>query len=134
MSTEHADRTTLEANPPRPSWSDRLRRLLTGAYSREIMLTVLIVVLVAAYYARHPKNFPPVRSPATFFNNLAADGVLAVGMMLLHDRRLVRSVGRRLFALGRCVTGWLIRHSFLLFTGRFRWRCSPGCSSSCFAA
>ena len=66
-----------------PSWPVRLRRLLTGTYSREITLAVLIILLVAAYFARHPRNFPPVRSPATFFNNLAADGVLAIGMMTL---------------------------------------------------
>ncbi len=67
------------------------------------MLAAPIVVLVAAYYARHPKNFPPVRSPATFFNNLAADGVLAVGMMMMIGGLFDLSIGS-LFALGGVLT------------------------------
>ncbi len=75
------------------------------------MLAVLIAVLVAAYYARHPNNFPPVRSPATFFNNLAADGVLAIGMMMLMIGGLFDLSIGSLFALGGVMTALFATHA-----------------------
>jgi ribose/xylose/arabinose/galactoside ABC-type transport system permease subunit len=97
-----------------PSWPARVKRLVTGTYSREITLALLIVILVAAYFARHPKNFPPVRSSATFFNNLAADGVLAVGMMMLMIGGLFDLSVGSLFALGGVLTALFATHpSFL---------------------
>jgi ribose/xylose/arabinose/galactoside ABC-type transport system permease subunit len=93
-----------------PSWPERLRRLLSGTYSREITLAVLIILLVAAYFARHPRNFPPVRSPATFFNNLAADGVLAIGMMTLMIGGLFDLSIGSLFALGGVLAALFATH------------------------
>jgi ribose transport system permease protein len=61
----------------------RLRGLFTRAYSREITLLVLIVIMVATASLLYPRTFPTGNYALTIVNNLAADGVLAIGMMML---------------------------------------------------
>jgi ribose transport system permease protein len=104
---------TIEPVNPRvepPSWSSRARSILTGAYSREIMLAVLIIVLLAVYHARFPDNFLPTSRPATFFNILSADGVLAVGMMMLMIGGLFDLSIGSLFALGGVLSALFATH------------------------
>jgi ribose transport system permease protein len=80
--------------------ADRLRSLFGGAHSREVTLTVLIFVMIATASALYPRTFPTPNYALTVVNNLAADGVLAVGMMMLLIAGLFDlSVGSS-FALG----------------------------------
>ncbi len=71
---------------------------------------MLIVVLVAIFWARHPTNFLPISSPKTFFNLLAADGVLAIGMMMLMIGGLFDLSIGSLFALGGVLTAFFATH------------------------
>jgi ribose/xylose/arabinose/galactoside ABC-type transport system permease subunit len=57
--------------------------LFQGAYSREIGLAVLIVVLVAVFSLRYPATYPTWENARAVLRGLAGDGVLAIGMMLL---------------------------------------------------
>jgi ribose transport system permease protein len=67
----------------KPNWAARLRRLAQGAYSREIALAILILILIITFALRYPRTFPTFDNATAVLRGLAGDGVLAVGMMLL---------------------------------------------------
>jgi ribose transport system permease protein len=73
----------IVTNPKRASWRERFRRIAQGAYTREIALAVLIVVLIATFSLGYPRTFPTADNATAVLRGLAGDGVLAVGMMLL---------------------------------------------------
>jgi ribose/xylose/arabinose/galactoside ABC-type transport system permease subunit len=60
----------------------RVRALLRGGHSREVTLAILIALMIAVASSVYPRFFS-ARNGLTILNNLAADGVLAVGMMML---------------------------------------------------
>jgi ribose/xylose/arabinose/galactoside ABC-type transport system permease subunit len=84
-----------------------LRRLLRSEHSREATLAVLVVVMIAAASWHYPRFFT-WDNARVILNNLAADGVLAIGMMtLLIAGVFDLSVGST-FALGGVMLAYLM--------------------------
>jgi ribose transport system permease protein len=88
--------------------AERLRFLLASDHSREAMLALLIALMIVAASWRFPRFFD-WNNARVILNNLAADGVLAIGMMLLLIAGVFDlSVGST-FALGGVFLAFLMR-------------------------
>lgn len=79
--------------------------------SREAMLLALLVLQVIVFSILFPVSFPNFDNFAAILRNLAVDGILAVGMMLLLIGGLFDlSVGGML-SLAGVITGWLMKEA-----------------------
>jgi ribose transport system permease protein len=92
----------LGGRPPTP----RARR---WAFSREIGLTVLTVFTVILFSILYPISFFSLANFQAILRNLAVDGILAIGMMLLLiGGAFDLSVGS-MMSLAGVVVGWLLK-------------------------
>jgi len=79
------------------------------AWSRETMLLALIVFQIILFSILFPISFPNFDNFAAILRNLAIDGIMAVGMMLLMIGGMFDlSVGGMLSMAG-VITGWLMK-------------------------
>lgn len=79
------------------------------AFSRELGLLVIILLTVAVFSFLFPTSFRSSENFRAILRNLAADGILAVGMMLVMvGGSFDLSVGAML-SLAGVVTGWLMK-------------------------
>lgn len=80
----------------------------TRAYSREIDLLLVIYLTVIVFSILYPDSFFSWENARAILNNLAADGIVAVGMMALMIAGVFDlSVGSMISMVG-VVTGWLL--------------------------
>lgn len=80
-----------------------------GLPSRELLLFIAILALAAVCSFAFPASFPTLGNFTAILRNLALDGVLAVGMMLLMvSGTFDLSVGGMLSLCG-VITGWLLK-------------------------
>lgn len=102
MAVTNADQLTAAQTPaPRP------RRAL----SRETLLLALIAAQLLLFSILFPYSFPNFNNFAAVLRNLAADGILAVGMMMLMVGGMFDlSVGSML-SLSGVLTGWLMKEA-----------------------
>lgn len=78
MATKIADESATLPGTPRP------RRLLRSvSISREVGLLILIVIIIVVCSLAFPQSFPQYANFAAILRNLAFDGIMAIGMMLL---------------------------------------------------
>jgi ribose transport system permease protein len=97
--TAHTDQTDRPAV--------MVRRLLGREHSREVTLAALVVIMIASASWQYPRFFT-WDNARVILNNLAADGVLAIGMMtLLIAGVFDLSVGST-FALGGVFLAYLM--------------------------
>lgn len=79
------------------------------AWSRETMLLALIVFQIILFSILFPISFPNFDNFAAILRNLAIDGIMAVGMMMLMIGGMFDlSVGGMLSMAG-VITGWLMK-------------------------
>jgi ribose/xylose/arabinose/galactoside ABC-type transport system permease subunit len=87
------------------------RRLKLRAPTREFLLVALIVLQIVVFSILFPVSFPNFENFAAILRNLAADGILAVGMMIMLITGLFDlSVGGMLSMIG-VITGWLMKQA-----------------------
>jgi ribose transport system permease protein len=85
---------------PAPSWA--------GRYRRELDLLVAVYLTAVVFAILYPVSFFSLDNLRAILNNLAVDGILAVGMMLLMIAGAFDlSVGSMMLLAG-VVTGWLL--------------------------
>ncbi len=97
------------AAPAAPASAKRRRY----AVSREAGLVALIAASVAAASIGYPESFPTFQNFAAILRNLALDGILASGMMLLLVSGVFDlSIGGT-FSLAGIVAGWLLKQGGL---------------------
>jgi ribose transport system permease protein len=86
-------------------------RIELWAPSRELLLVALIVLQVVVFSILFPISFPNFENFAAILRNLAVDGILAVGMMIMLITGLFDlSVGGMLSMIG-VITGWLMKQA-----------------------
>jgi ribose transport system permease protein len=87
------------------------RHLRLGVSSRELLLVALIVLQVVVFSILFPISFPTFDNFAAILRNMAADGILAIGMMTMLIAGLFDlSVGGMLSMIG-VITGWLMKQA-----------------------
>src|SRR5687768_17268237 len=92
--------------PESPAPPPRARR---WTFSREIGLAVLTALTVIVFSVLYPISFFSLANFQAILRNLAVDGILAVGMMLLLiGGAFDLSVGS-MMALAGVVVGWLLK-------------------------
>lgn len=92
---------------PVPATTARSRARL--GLTREIVLLILIAILIAACSLIFPASFPKFANVAAILRNLAFDGIMACGMMLLLiGGTFDLSIGG-MFSLAGVITGWLMK-------------------------
>lgn len=106
--------------PPIPAGgepSPTLRRLRAVArwipVSRELGLMVLIVLTSIVFSVRYPESFPTSANLKAILRGLAADGIMATGMMMLLIGGLFDLSIGGMFSLIGIVTGWLMKEAGL---------------------
>jgi ribose transport system permease protein len=82
-----------------------------SAYSRELALIVLTLLIIALFSALYPYSFCSRANFAAILRNLAFEGLLALGMMLLLvSGSFDLSVGAMASMIG-VITGWLMKEA-----------------------
>src|SRR5262245_45214822 len=77
--------------------------------TRELLLAVLMILLMVAMSLLYPAAFPTAGNFSAVLRNLAVDGILACGMMLLLvGGTFDLSIGG-IFSLSGVVAGWLMK-------------------------
>src|SRR5215204_2144730 len=90
-----------------------LRRLRLPAFSRELGLAASTVFLVILFSILYPRSFMSLENLKAVLRNLAFEGILATGMMLLMvGGAFDLSVGAIASMIG-VVTGWLMQRAGL---------------------
>src|SRR3954451_24036159 len=100
-----ATKTATESLQERPQ-----RRGIIGSLSipREVGLLILIVIIIVVCSIRYPESFPQYANFAAILRNLAFDGIMAIGMMmLLVGGTFGLSVGS-MFSMAGVITGSLM--------------------------
>jgi ribose transport system permease protein len=90
------------------------RRLSLRSYlTRETMLVVLTLIAIAGASVAYPASFPTFRNFSALLRNMATDGVMACGMVvLLVSGMFDLSVGS-MFSMAGVLTGWLLTRAQL---------------------
>lgn len=83
-------------------------RLRSRAYSRELGLLGLILLEVAIVSALYPDTFPTVDNFTAILRNMAGDGIMAVGMMLLLIGGVFDLSIGAMFSLTGVLVGWFL--------------------------
>lgn len=91
-------------------WRQKLRKLAASArVSRESGLMILIVLQIILFSIMFPVSFPTFGNFAAVVRNMALDGILATGMMLLMIGGLFDLSIGAMFSMVGVVTGWLMK-------------------------
>ena len=85
---------------PAPSWA--------GHYRRELDLLVAVYLTAIVFAVLYPHSFFSPGNLRAVLNNLAVDGILAVGMMLLMIAGVFDLSVGSMMSLAGVVTGWLL--------------------------
>jgi ribose transport system permease protein len=85
------------------------RLLPLPSLSREVVLLLLILLQIIVFSLVFPVSFPTFGNFAAIMRNLATDGIMAVGMMLLLVGGLFDLSVGGMFSMTGVVTGWLLK-------------------------
>jgi ribose transport system permease protein len=81
---------------------------VAGRYRRELDLLVAVYLTAIVFSILYPVSFFSVGNLRAILNNLAVDGILAVGMMLLMISGVFDLSVGSMMSLAGVVTGWLL--------------------------
>ncbi|MCI0627286.1 MAG: ABC transporter permease [Acidobacteria bacterium] len=99
----------IEATEPQPL----KRKARPVSLSRETGLVVLTLLLILVFSILFPRSFPTFANFTAILRNLALDGIMAAGMMVMMVGGLFDLSVGGMFSMVGVLTGWLLKEAGL---------------------